>query len=136
MNIRIAAQGFGNNKKLIDLLKENHNPAAIAEILHKIGLDIVNDAKFNIVQNGSVRTGNLLNSINILEEEQGKSVTVGTEVEYAPFVEFGTFKQQPKPYLHPAAIRNAKTFKDVYVEENVNQARRRAIGLLDSELLD
>ena len=47
-----------------------------------------------------VDTGNLRGSITA--QEDGQSAIVGTNVEYAPYVEYGTFKSSPQPYMRPA----------------------------------
>jgi HK97 gp10 family phage protein len=49
-----------------------------------------------------VDTGRLRNSIAVEIQDEGLSALVGTNVEYAPFVEFGTSRQRPQPYLFPA----------------------------------
>lgn len=51
-----------------------------------------------------VDTGRLRASItHALERDAGGLVgTVGTDVEYAPFVELGTSRAQAQPYLRPA----------------------------------
>lgn len=49
-----------------------------------------------------VRTGNLKNSIQTWREGPGM-YAVGTHVEYAPYVEFGTRRMAARPYLRPAA---------------------------------
>jgi len=45
-------------------------------------------------------TGRLANSIQA--DIQGKNATVFTNVEYAPFLEFGTRTIEPRPFLFPA----------------------------------
>lgn len=49
-----------------------------------------------------VDTGNLRNSITHATEDEGHTVVIGTNVEYAPYVELGTSRQRPQPYLRPA----------------------------------
>ena len=49
-----------------------------------------------------VQTGNLKNSIQTWREGPGL-YAVGTHVEYAPYVEFGTRHMAARPYLRPAA---------------------------------
>ncbi len=44
-----------------------------------------------------VRTGRLKNSIQL--SRKGNSAVIGTDVEYAPAVELGTERQQPKSFL-------------------------------------
>ena len=45
-------------------------------------------------------TGTLSNSIGF--KVRGDEVSVGTNVEYAPYVEYGTSRSKPYPYLRPA----------------------------------
>ena len=47
------------------------------------------------------RTGNLQNSITH-QAVDDRTMAIGTNVYYAPFVELGTYKQTAKPYLRPA----------------------------------
>ena len=51
-----------------------------------------------------VLTGNLKRSIHTEVEDEGDNVNalIGTDVEYAPFVEYGTSKMNAQPYLRPA----------------------------------
>lgn len=56
--------------------------------LSLIGELVVKRAKENIVENNTVDTGELLNSITYRVE--GNSVIIGTPLEYAPYVEYGT----------------------------------------------
>lgn len=59
-------------------------------------LTIESQAKVNT----PVDTGRLRSSINsVIKPNVG---VVATNVEYAPFVEFGTVKQSAKPFLYPA----------------------------------
>lgn len=51
--------------------------------------------------NAPRRTGNLANSI-FAEPETELRWAVGTPVYYAPFVELGTRRMAPRPYLMPA----------------------------------
>ncbi len=50
-----------------------------------------------------VDTGRLRSSIRVLRRQKdGLGVEVGTEVEYASKIEFGTNRTQAQPYLFPA----------------------------------
>lgn len=52
------------------------------------------------------RTGNLRQSITHSEPNMvGKYVDVGSRVEYAPYVEFGTRKMKPRPFLKNAVTK-------------------------------
>lgn len=63
-------------------------------------LAIERDAKIN----APVDTGNLRASITTkVKNLEGE---VGTNVNYAGYVEFGTYKQAAQPYLYPAYAQN------------------------------
>ena len=61
---------------------------AVAVALEKCGLLAEGYAK----KLGSVDTGNLRNSITHSVDADGRCAYVGTNVEYAPYVEYGTYK--------------------------------------------
>ena len=69
-----------------------------SQIVRKTAADVEARAK-SIVP---VDTGNLKNSIQT-EMESDLTAVVGTNVEYAPYVEYGTYKMAARPYLGPAA---------------------------------
>lgn len=59
------------------------------------------------IQNGArqrvpVRTGRLRNSVTHEITDDGLNAAIGSNVEYAPFVEFGTRRMRARPYLFPA----------------------------------
>jgi HK97 gp10 family phage protein len=62
-----------------------------------------------------VDTGRLRNSIT--HEVDGKEVYIGTNVEYAPHVEYGTIKQKAQPFLRPAATEHPNTYKQIVQDE-------------------
>jgi len=62
-----------------------------------------------------VDTGRLRNSIT--HNVDGKEVYVGTNVEYAPHVEYGTIKQKAQPFLRPAATEHSQTYKQIITDE-------------------
>ncbi len=45
--------------------------------------------------------------------DNSNSVYIGTNVEYAPYVEFGTSKQKPQPYLKPAVTDHVDEYKRI-----------------------
>ena len=55
-----------------------------------------------------VDTGNLRNSIT--HTTDGSAAYIGTNVEYAPYVEMGTSRTRAQPFLRPAA----QDHQDVY----------------------
>lgn len=59
-----------------------------------------------------VDTGRLRNSITHQQYDEHTEV-VGTNVEYAPYVELGTHRQAAKPYLRPAAENHTAEYKRI-----------------------
>lgn len=71
------------------------------EDLERIGLTIQNGARrYCPVDTGRLRSS--IRSSGVREDGKGLYVEVGTNVEYATFVEFGTRRQRPQPFLRPA----------------------------------
>ena len=66
--------------------------------------------------------GNLRNSITHEYEKKSHTEYIGTVVNYAPYVEFGTRKMKAKPYLKPAIRDNLEKYKGIladYLEANM-----------------
>ena len=66
-----------------------------------------------------VDTGNLRNSITHAQQDDNTEV-IGTNVEYAPHVELGTYKMAARPYLRPAAENHGPEYKMVLENEMHN----------------
>ena len=64
-----------------------------------------------------VDTGRLRNSITHQVESNGKAVIIGTNVEYAPFVELGTRYMGEEPYLRPALENHMNEYKQIIKSE-------------------
>lgn len=69
-------------------------------------LQVETDAKLNC----PVDTGRLRSSIHAEEAPNGLSGSVGTNVTYAPAIEFGTGKSRAQPFLFPAFEKNREEF--------------------------
>lgn len=82
-------------------------PSAINRALEAIGLKCEGYAK----KECPVDTGRLRNSITHTIDRD--SAYVGTNVEYAPFIELGTTKRKPKPFLVPAATEHADVYRNL-----------------------
>ena len=63
-----------------------------------------------------VDTGRLRNSITHVQMDEETEV-IGTNVEYAPHVELGTYKQRAQPYLRPAAENHGEEYRQVIESE-------------------
>ena len=59
-----------------------------------------------------VRTGTLKRSITHMVEK--RRALVGSNVEYAPYVEMGTVKMTARPYLRPALESNMQKIKELF----------------------
>lgn len=79
---------------------------ALERALTRIGMAAEGYAK----QEAPVDTGRLRNSITFAVDMGEKATYIGTNVEYAPYVELGTRLHAPQPFLEPAAT----THNDVY----------------------
>lgn len=88
----------------------------IEQALIAIGMTAETYAK----ENCPVDTGRLRNSITHEVEMGDKSAIIGTNVEYAAFVELGTSKMRARPYLRPAAENHSGEYKTI-VEEALKQ---------------
>lgn len=78
-----------------------------ARAVRETALDVENLAK----QLSPVDTGTLRRSIHHEIGGGGLSAEVGTDVEYGPHVEWGTYVSPPQPYLGPALDEMAPTFE-------------------------
>lgn len=63
-----------------------------------------------------VDTGRLRNSITHQQYDESTEI-IGTNVEYAPYVELGTKQQKAQPYLRPAAENHADEYKAIWNNE-------------------
>ena len=103
MDIGIVKDNVDEYLKAVDAAKQRG--------LEKVGLTAERYAKALC----PVDTGRLRNSIS--HEVHGDSVYIGTNVEYAVYVEKGTRKMQAYPYLKPAAQDHADEYKKLLLDE-------------------
>jgi len=78
------------------------------KIIKKACLMVERDAK----KLCAVDTGRLRSSITY--EIEGTTGKVGTNVDYAKYIEFGTEKMSPQPYLRPALHKNEKAILQLF----------------------
>ena len=111
---------------------------AIENGLTAIGMTAEGHAKRKITDYPAVDTGRLRNSITFAisgekanaptytdskkgvynysgtaPDDKEKAVYIGTNVEYAPYVELGTSKMPPRPFLKPAATEHNEEYKKI-----------------------
>lgn len=93
-----------NKKQVVDGID-----SAIGVALEEIGLLAENYA----AKKCPVDTGNLRASITHEVDAGDNAVYVGTNVEYAPYVELGTSRQKAQPFLRPAASEHGAQYRQV-----------------------
>ncbi|WP_069999444.1 HK97-gp10 family putative phage morphogenesis protein [Cellulosilyticum sp. I15G10I2] len=83
-------------------------PETIEKGLEKAGQLIENEAKIQLTEgkNKAIDTGTLRASITHKVDNDNMSVSIGTNVEYAPAVHSGTSKMRERPYLQDAVDQN------------------------------
>lgn len=86
----------------------NRLPDVVEAALEAIGLTAEGYAK----ELCPVDTGRLRNSISHAVE--GDAVYIGTNVEYAPYVELGTSRMRARPFLGPAAENHGQKYKELF----------------------
>ena len=87
---------------------------ALAKALEEIGLTAEGFAK----RECPVDTGRLRNSITHVTRPSEKAVYIGTNVEYAQYVELGTSRAKAQPFLVPAASNHGDTYRRI-LEDNL-----------------
>lgn len=94
---------------------------AVETALEAVGMQAQNYAVLNIEKpkphkNGVVRpnvdTGRLVGSISH-EQEGDRTEVIGTNVEYAPYVELGTQKTLAYPFLKPAVVDHKADYESI-----------------------
>lgn len=82
---------------------------ALPKILESWGIVAEGYAKLNC----PVDTGRLRNSITHERDDEEGQVQIGTNVEYAPYVEYGTSRMKAQPYLEPAILDNISEYQNI-----------------------
>ena len=99
---------------------------AVERALTRIGLQAETFAKEEIsrpkphadgTNRPNVDTGTLRNDISNKVDPNGKSVYVGVNADYGVFVELGTSRAAPYPFLKPAATEHSDVYKRIVQDE-------------------
>ncbi|MEV6036031.1 HK97-gp10 family putative phage morphogenesis protein [Nonomuraea sp. NPDC052116] len=80
--------------------------AMVKAAVKKTGFDTVAGAQALV----PVDTGNLKNSIGVDFDSDGYGFEAGATANYGGFIEWGTSKMAPQPYLGPAFERTSEEF--------------------------
>ena len=106
---------------MIDVKVEDNSKEVLEElaskmpiILEMLGQAGENNAKFEITALGAVDTGNLRNSIS--HADDGTYAYIGTNVEYAPYVELGTVRMPERPFLRNAVLGHQEEYRNIMEE--------------------
>lgn len=91
---------------------------AIKRGLEAIGANAEDYAKENET---AVDTGRLRNSITHAVDEDDKAVYIGTNVEYAPYIELGARGRKPLHFLKRAATEHTSEYKEL-LEDSIKNA--------------
>lgn len=104
-----------NDVKFDSNLKEVENALeqAVSRALFKVGAFVETEAKTVV----PVDTGRLKNSIEHQENSSEQYTEIGSKVEYAPYVETGTYKMKAQPYLRPSIERNKSQIQSIIDNE-------------------
>jgi HK97 gp10 family phage protein len=99
-------------KDFLRNLETNTIPEAMETALLRAAEEAIQIAK----QLVPVRTGALQNSIRILQRGPDY-VVIGSDLDYAVAVEFGTSKMVARPYIGPAMDAMSTKFSQIFSEE-------------------
>lgn len=83
----------------------------IPTILEALAIEAEGNAVTEITELGAVDTGRLRGSITHATDQD--SAYIGTDVEYAQYVELGTYKMAARPFLRNAITKYTDDYKRI-----------------------
>lgn len=105
----------------IEIKVTSHLKDVKAELQHKLpmildalAIEAEGNAVDEITALGAVDTGRLRGSISHAHDDE--AAYIGTNVEYAPYVEFGTYKMASRPFLKNAIANYSDDYKKIIEE--------------------
>lgn len=80
----------------------------VSTVVRKVGFDVQSHAQ----RRAPVDTGNLKSSISMTFEQSATSMhaDIGPTAHYGKYVELGTSRMAPQPYMRPALESNLRSF--------------------------
>lgn len=96
-----------NIPKIMRKMKENERKA-----LEAVGFFVTREVK----KRAPVDTGRLRSSYRHQVDLGQRNVKIGTDVQYSPYLEFGTSKQRAQPHLRPAMEENKNQIQKIVSE--------------------
>jgi HK97 gp10 family phage protein len=95
--MNVEMRGMEQTKRVLLMVPPETTKGVVREI-RRSTLNVQTGAK----KRAPVDTARLRNSIATAYENNGLRGIVGTNVDYAPFVEWGTRRTRAQPFMHPA----------------------------------
>lgn len=102
----MSTEFIDNSKKVISEM--DHKMSIVLEAL---GMEAEGNAVSEITRLGAVDTGRLRDSISHAKDDG--AAYIGTNVEYAPYVEFGTYRKGARPFLRNAVANHSDDYKRI-----------------------
>ena len=111
------------SEKIESLEKDLRNGSpALMRFLSQFGEKVSDEARSIIKEKGLIKTGLLLDSNSSYVLAHKNSVYASNRAPYAHFIEYGTSKMRPKPFLSPALERHRDKFSSELLEVLENEA--------------
>ena len=117
--VTISVKGLKGMIAKLNAKKDDYEKKA-KQALMQAGFFLEGEVKQSIAghraEHMSVDTGRFLQSV-ITRAKDESSVIVETNVEYAPFLEYGTSKSPPRSHFRNSAARNKNKVKEIFMEK-------------------
>lgn len=108
-------------------LSVKNNSDEVMEALHRAEARILEmwgiNAQGNATEYAPYDTGNLRSSIGYKTDIPNNTTYIGTDVEYAPYQEFGTYKMEAHPFLKPALADHLKEYEEIVIGETAKELK-------------
>jgi hypothetical protein len=102
----MASNGFNHFAALAAAL-----PEICEQVVTKTALDVKSNVQAQIVANGQVDTGNMLNSVEVEDGEDAQTKYIKVGAEYAPAQNYGTRFMAGRPFWEPGWNKTRPDFE-------------------------